>query len=424
MQNRMWNGPPESAVQQRLPRGNLCVYPHRVSSSWQSRHGWITRSPLLLASVGLHALILLVLFFVVPSTSNGSGTFGFSNGDAASAIWIRGDGSGNGRGKGMLGDTVLTDDEAGDSHDANQSMEVQPAKKELPLLDVVQTDPQSVFDADASDSENSLKDALSVADAQRQTVASAFTPTKTAPQEIDGLRNVLQKSSAVARDSDESDVVTTTASNRAGSGLSHEGAAGGQGVGAGLGEDGQSGAAGNRIAFFGLNAKAKRVVYVIDASESMRNHNAMELARQELWASLQGLTQTSQFQIVFFNLTTFTLSLPNERLRLLPATSQNLRQAKQFLTGIQPDSGTDRFAAISQALRLDPEVVYLLTDADDPVLSAKDLSEIQRANKRRAVIHVVEFGVGGDLRRESFLKRLARENHGMHWYHDLTRASR
>jgi hypothetical protein len=99
------------------------------------------------------------------------------------------------------------------------------------------------------------------------------------------------------------------------------------------------------------------VVYLIDASESMRQHKAMELAKEKLLSSLKSLPLNAQFQIVFFNLNTHTMSRPGEKLKLLAATSANLRLAEQFIMGIQPDSGTDRMAALLYGLGLEPDVI-------------------------------------------------------------------
>lgn len=77
-----------------------------------------------------------------------------------------------------------------------------------------------------------------------------------------------------------------------------------------------------------------------------------------------------------------------------------------------------------QALSFDPDVIFLLTDADDPEMSAKDLSDVRRRNKRNSAIHIVEFGIGADLGEDSFLRRLARQNSGKHRYRDLTKFDR
>ena len=75
-------------------------------------------------------------------------------------------------------------------------------------------------------------------------------------------------------------------------------------------------------------------------------------------------------------------------------------------------------------MSLDPDVVFLLTDSDAPELSAKELADFRRLNRRKAVIHVVEFGKGADLGKENFLKAIARQHGGTYRYYDLTRASR
>ena len=166
------------------------------------------------------------------------------------------------------------------------------------------------------------------------------------------------------------------------------------------------------------------MVYVIDASESMRKHNAMNIAREELSQSLKGLEPAAQFQIVFFDLKTHMMNSSRERAKLLKATSINIRQAELFMRGIQPDAGTDRFSAVMLALSFKPDVVFLLTDADDPAISPQELWDIRHGSKNHSAIHVVEFGIGGDLSPDSFLKKLANQNHGTHYYRDLTKLAR
>lgn len=402
MQNTIWHSPTIDIRKWAGRQGASRAGAVRLAPSTDLRRHWLKKSPLLLISLILHAAVLLGVFLFVRSIPHGNGLSGSGQGDLFFATWIPGDGGGNGGGKQRLSDTVVPDDDSDGSRDVNHSVEVQPAKQEGPLLDVVQTDPKSVFDAESADAVSSLKEVIAAAAAQRHAASKAV---------------------GTESDRDRQTGPNSTAGANSIAGLNHDGGKPGFGPGDDGGEGGSSNGTGRGIRFFGIKADAKRVVYVIDASESMRKNNAMELARQNLWTSLQELSLTSKFQIVFFNLTTHLMSVPNERSGLLPATSQNLRLAKQFLTGIQPDSGTDRLAAISQALKFEPDVIFLLTDADEPKMTGKDLFEIQRANKRRAAIHVVEFGIGGDLTRESFLKRLARENHGMHWYYDLARSS-
>ena len=376
-------------------------------------------SPMLVASLAIHCLVLFILFLFIGEKPYGDGIFRSTKSGTFSATWI----PANGDGQGRAIDTIVPDSQSAGPMDVLDTWEVQPAPKNSPVLELPKTDPQTVFNSESNDSITSTGESDSVVQSRREPVTEDFGSTKSTPHKIDATSVSPRRSATDVRASSQSELPGSDVpgddrpdSKRAGAGKNSGRKASSGG--------GSSKAEGSRIEFFGILTRAKRVVYAIDASESMRQHNAMEAARQELWSSLQDLALTSQFQIVFFNLTNHTMNRPGERPRLLAATSSNLRMAKQFLTGIQPDSGTDRFAALTHAFSLEPDVIYLLTDADAPELSAKDLWDIRRANKRSTVIHVVEFGIGGDLSRDTFLKQLARQNGGAHCYHDLTKVER
>ncbi len=372
----------------------------------------------LLVSLSFHAFVLFVLlqFFEFRSPGQGNGKSG--NGDNWSATWIPGGSAGSGEpgGRGRATDSVIPDAESDGSNEVHKTVEMQSAKEQPRLLTVAETDPQTVFGATQENPnpiDPELHSSLKVANRNQQ-------------DNIESINfNQTDLHSSTVKNREPAAFAGKSTSDENGNGLaSNPGNSDGQGAGEEPGKGGASGTGGHQTSFFGIKASAKRVVYVIDASESMRQHDAMQIARQKLWDSLQELTPTSQFQVIFFNLTNHTMNRQGERTRLLPATSVNLRLAKQFLTGIQPDSGTNRMGAISLALSYDPEVIYLLTDADAPELSAKDLFDLKRGNKRKALIHVVEFGIGADLSPDSFLKKLARQNAGLHRYHDLTQAQR
>jgi hypothetical protein len=359
----------------------------------------------LIASIIIHAIVLSATLYVIELWSPGNGAGGSSSGQGFSVTWLPDGGSKRGSGT----DTVIPGGDAGEQFDADRTVQSAPEHKSTPVFSRLQSDPRTVFDA------NPIEQA-SVDKHGQLTIQSSFESSDQAvvmSRQANAEKDALNETGA-ARSPNHGQ-------NGGANGDSHDGSGKGNGEGPGDEDGAGTGRKGIGVRFFGIAANAKRVVYVIDASESMAQHNAMELARRELWISLQDLPLTAQFQIVFFNLTNHTFGQPGERPRLVPATSQNLRLAKQFLRGIRPDSGTDRLSATLAALRFEPDVLYLLTDADAPELNAKDLFEIQRANKRKAVIHVVEFGLGGDLSQDSFLKKLARQNNGMHYYRDLLR---
>jgi hypothetical protein len=176
-------------------------------------------------------------------------------------------------------------------------------------------------------------------------------------------------------------------------------------------------------AFLGLRDKATRVVFVIDCSGSMYNYNAMQAAKAAVLASLQTLVDSQQFQVIFYNDMPHLLRLGGREAGLAFATEVNKSFARQEIAAVVPDNGTDHMKALTLALRLGPEVIYLLTDADEPQLSAAELDQIHRLNQGRARIHTIEFGKGAELDngRPNFLKKIAQQNGGSYRYHDVKR---
>lgn len=177
-------------------------------------------------------------------------------------------------------------------------------------------------------------------------------------------------------------------------------------------------------AFMGTRDKGTRVVFVVDCSASMANYHAMDAAKAALLASIQTLADSQQFQVVFYN-SNVTMIEPRQRQDgpLLFATEVNKTVARQYVMQIQPDLGTDHMPALKLALRFGPEVLFFLTDADEPQLVAAELDQLHRLNLGRTRIHTIEFGKGPAIDADNFLKRLARQNDGTYRYHDVKRFS-
>jgi hypothetical protein len=81
-------------------------------------------------------------------------------------------------------------------------------------------------------------------------------------------------------------------------------------------------------------------------------------------------------------------------------------------------------AALRLALGMKPDVLFYLTDADEPTLSRFELEQLRRINSAATAIHTIEFGYGPASGRDNFLKRLARQNAGRHAYVDISRLGR
>lgn len=177
-----------------------------------------------------------------------------------------------------------------------------------------------------------------------------------------------------------------------------------------------------RTSLFGITAEGWKFVYVFDRSDSMNWHDRKPLraAKAELLASLESLERVHQFQIIFYNQTPEIFNPSGQQNKLAFATDQNKRNAHRFVSGITATGGTEHVAALKLAMKLRPDVIFFLTDADEPALSARQLYDI---NRRAAgiTIHAVEFGMGPKRNSNNFLVKLARQNGGEHHYVDVSK---
>jgi hypothetical protein len=169
---------------------------------------------------------------------------------------------------------------------------------------------------------------------------------------------------------------------------------------------------------FGVRSRGGRFVYVFDRSASMEG-GLLSAAKRELIASLQALDGRHQFQIIFYN----------DRPSLMPAVhgggprmafaeEPGKRLAASFVGGVFADGGTNHLQALEMALALKPDVIFFLTDAEEPQMRPEELAAVRRMN-RGTRINTIEFGAGEQRAAMNFLQRLAAENGGQHAYVDV-----
>ena len=141
------------------------------------------------------------------------------------------------------------------------------------------------------------------------------------------------------------------------------------------------------IAFFGSKAKAQKLVYVVDVSGSMDyggtgKKTRVELMKEELTRSVLALPPGTFYQVIFFsshawfagnktNEVEFTArfgngsdpsKLPTEPLiRAIPSRQrETVRQIEKTETG----GGTNWRLPLKMAIKLEPDVIYFLTDGE------------------------------------------------------------
>jgi hypothetical protein len=167
--------------------------------------------------------------------------------------------------------------------------------------------------------------------------------------------------------------------------------------------------------FAGLRARAaSRIVYVVDASGGVVT--TFRSIRAELLRSIDRLSPTQQFQIIFFR------DLPDSETSTEPASDElltfadgslvragrpTIERAAAWIDTIEPKGRSDPMLGLRRALALEPDLVFLLstqiprTGIDQTTLRAdKDavIAELERLNplssftaRRPAIIKTAQF---------------------------------
>jgi hypothetical protein len=177
-----------------------------------------------------------------------------------------------------------------------------------------------------------------------------------------------------------------------------------------------------RTVLFGLVGEGYKFVYVFDRSGSMggEGRESLKAVKAELVKSLKHLDTVHQFQIVFYNERVAVFNPSGTPGRLAFGTDENKERAAHFLDSISADGGTDHEQALKTAIRMHPDVIYFLSDADDPKLTAKQLAKIRNL-AAGTIINCVEFGPGAKPEGTTFLETLAKQNGGGYVYIDISK---
>jgi hypothetical protein len=173
---------------------------------------------------------------------------------------------------------------------------------------------------------------------------------------------------------------------------------------------------------FGLEAEGSRFVYVFDRSGSMGEPDSKPLraAKAELIRSLERLDSIHQFFLIFYNQTPTVFNAAGASGRLVFGTDLNKQSARSFIEQLSAVGGTNHFEALLIAMRLHPDVIFLLTDGEQKDdLSADELAQLKRLNKVATRIYVIQFA--SSPYPSNSLVQLARENGGEHKYIDIRR---
>ena len=207
-------------------------------------------------------------------------------------------------------------------------------------------------------------------------------------------------------------------------------ATGGQPDAATVGDAGGNGSV--SVSFMGAQGTGRKFVYVLDRSASTgfgQRQSPLYVAKTELLASLQSIGEVSlreskpiQFQVIFFNNNTAIYNTvgyggSDTSGRLLRYDQATFDRVQRFLGGIIAEGGTLPEPALMQAVRMDADCVFFMTDGDTR-LNPAQLQRIRQMAKG-VQINVVEYGKGPRTTRSNSLQQLAAQNRGNHVYIDL-----
>ena len=136
-------------------------------------------------------------------------------------------------------------------------------------------------------------------------------------------------------------------------------------IAAATGDDGMKGAdkpLGNSANFYGVDADGSDFVFVVDMSGSMSG-TRFRRAKSELRRSIEALSPTQRYFIIFFSDDAWPMPADG----LLEATEKNLLATRRWLKQAACMGGTHPLPALLDALRLEPDAIFLLSDGQfDP----------------------------------------------------------
>ena len=170
---------------------------------------------------------------------------------------------------------------------------------------------------------------------------------------------------------------------------------------------------GNFGQYYGIPICAKRVVFVLDTSLSMRGAK-IDAAKTELVRAIRELPKE-----VFFDVIAFDNTARVWRPEPVPANEQNKIMAINVVMEQPLKLKTASYDALEAAFELHPEAIYFLSDGqpmggkiDDPKQIIATVSEANRV--RRVSIHSIGIATNESNVFADFMKGLAEANWGIY----------
>ena len=173
-----------------------------------------------------------------------------------------------------------------------------------------------------------------------------------------------------------------------------------------------------KIQFCGVEGGGNHFVYLVDSSGSMGS--AFESARAELLNSIDALKPNQKFYVVFFDAESdyMRLSNPNaDESGSVKATNENKQALKRWAMKINMDRGRAPYDPLRFALKLKPDVIFLLSDGEFPQGIEDLLKEENHYDNLFgddgliSIVHTIGYH---SREGESRMRRIAQQNKGQY----------
>jgi Mg-chelatase subunit ChlD len=158
--------------------------------------------------------------------------------------------------------------------------------------------------------------------------------------------------------------------------------------------------------FYGIEAEGNEFVFVVDMSGSMEG-SRFRRARNELRRSIEALWPYQRYFVIFFSDGAYPM--PAEE--LLPRTEKNVQATVRWLNQIRCDGPTNPLPALLQAIDMEPDAVFLLSDGKFPMEIVVEVGQYRTGNA--IPIHTISFA---SREGEPMLKAIAKATGGTYRY--------
>jgi hypothetical protein len=165
------------------------------------------------------------------------------------------------------------------------------------------------------------------------------------------------------------------------------------------------------VSFYGAKSAGNRFVFICDNSASMVK-GKMLTTMDQLLQSVHQMKPKQEFFVMFYSDMAYPMFYPDSVSDFMPATKQNKKRLEEWLKTVELSKGGDLESAIELALKLKPDVIFILGDGRD--LGDDDMRMMTDPDpRRRCVINTLGMGAAPGTKAAVKLAAIAEANRGV-----------